>query len=469
MFDRIRRLTAPATDVDPSWLSLPAGFVGAAAVLWFVPLTPDAAAMTAITVFCVALWIGTPVEPWFTALVGVGLIGLTFSTDLALTGFRMPATWLVVVGILIGEAARRSGLAELVERLALSRMPASATTDAVSTYRYLLVVFSFASFGLAVLVPSALVRVLILGPILVSLGDLFTERRAKVGIFLGPLLVTFYASPGILTASLGNIIVAGLAESSGGPAISWTEWLRWMGPVMGLGRVLVVVAIAYVSYRPRDRAGISESDDDQTVTVSAEQRRMLGFLLIGVAIWSTDFVHGLHPLFGALVVALLAFAPGIGVVDPEAVAEPDFSILFFLGAIFAIAEGLRQTGFTDLAAGTLLAFTPSDASATVVLAFVVLITMALSLVMEGMAVASVLTPILVSFATAAGVAVVPVAMMEAVALNTFFFPYQSAVLVAILGLDVVDSIELTRMVSLCSLATLVLLGPVQIAVFVAFF
>jgi hypothetical protein len=43
------------------------------------------------------------------------------------------------------------------------------------------------------------------------------------------------------------------------------------------------------------------------------------------------------------------------------------------------------------------------------------------------------------------------------------------VLVAILGLDVVDSLELTKMASICSLATLLLLVPVQIGLFALFF
>jgi len=88
---------------------------------------------------------------------------------------------------------------------------------------------------------------------------------------------------------------------------------------------------------------------------------------------------------------------------------------------------------------------------------------------EGLAVASVLTPVLVSFAASAGVPLAPVAMIEAVALNAYFFPYQSAVMVAILGLDVVDTVELTRMATVCTIATLGLLVPIQIAVFALFF
>jgi hypothetical protein len=89
--------------------------------------------------------------------------------------------------------------------------------------------------------------------------------------------------------------------------------------------------------------------------------------------------------------------------------------------------------------------------------------------MEGLAVASVLTPVLVSFAGDAGVPLLPVAMTEAVALNVYFFPYQSAVLVGILGLDMANSRELIRMATIASAATLAVLVPVQIALFAFFF
>ena len=469
MTDRLPARAASALPFDPAWLAVPAGVAAAGGVLGAAPLAPDAARMLAITLFCVALWIGTPVEPWFTALVGIGLMGVGFSAELALSGFQSPATWLVVVGLLIGEAASESGLAGLVERLTLNRMPERVATDATAAYRYLLVVLSAGSLALAVLVPSSLVRVLILAPILTSVGDLFDDRAAKIGLFLGPIFATYYGATGILTGSLANIIVTGLVESGGGPSISWTLWAVWMGPVMGIGRTAVVVAVTYLLYRPSDDGSVTAPDAVASVAASPREKRMLVILLIGVAIWATDFVHGLHPLFGAVVVALLSFAPRIGVIDHTAVGETDFSIIFFLGAIFAIAEGLQRTAFTDLAANTLLSYLPADPSLPLVLVFVTLVSMALAFVMEGLAVASVVTPVFVSFATTAGIPLIPVAMVESIALNGYFFPYQSAVLVGILGLDVVDSVELSRMASACTIATLVVLLPIQIGLFVVFF
>jgi di/tricarboxylate transporter len=454
--------------IDPSWLSLPAGAGAAVLVFAYAPLSERTATMLAIAVFCIGLWIGSPVESWFTGLVCLGAVGVTFSTELALIGFRLPATWLVVFGILLGEATRRSGLTKLIEFRALARMPAHVANDAESAYRFLLIVLSAAAFGLIVLVPSSLVRVLALGPVLVSVGERFTERRARIGLFLGPLFVTYYGATGVLTGSLANIIITGLIESSSGLSIGWIEWAVWLGPVMAVGRSIAVVAVAYVLYRPTDPMAIRESSIE-TAEITTDQRRMMAFLLVGVVIWATDAIHGLHPLYGALAVTLLVFAPQIGVVTADAVTDADFSIVFFLGAIFAIAEGLQQTGFTDRAAGAILSVLPGDASLVVVLVMVVVGALLLTVLLEGLAAASVLTPTLVSFTASAGIPLLPVAMAEAIALNTYFFPYQSAVFVAILGLNVVNGRELIRMATVCSVVTLVVLLPIQLAVFALVF
>lgn len=464
---RLRQILAT---FDRSWVSLPVGAIVAGGVVLAAPIPIDMAWMLAITVFCISLWIGNPVPPWFTALIGIGLIGVTFSTDLALVGFRSAATWLIVFGLLIGEATRASGVADLVERWVLQRIPERVTTDPRSLYRYLLITLCFAGLGLAVLIPSALVRVFVLGPIVLSVGELFEGRQPRVGLFLGPLFSTYYGSAGIFTGSLANIIIAGIVESSAGISFGWTEWAVWLGPIMGFGRTLTIIGIAYLLYRPAPEAGLDlEIRDRPSLAVSDTERRMLGFLLLGVAVWATDSLHGLHPLYGALIVVLGAFAPRLGAVDLEVVTDADYSIVFFLGAIFAIAAGLRQTGFTGLAADGILTYLPEDASMPIVLVFVVGLTLVLALFMEGLAVASVITPTLVSFVDGLGLSIKPVAMIEAVTLNTYFFPYQSAVLVAILGLDVVDSRELIRMATLASIATLVILLPMQIAVFTWFF
>jgi anion transporter len=465
--------------VAPEWVAVAPGVAIAAAIMLYAPVATGMATMLAITVFCVNLWIATPVPPWFTSLIGVGLIGIAFSTDLALVGFSSAATWLIVFGILIGEATRASGLAVVVERWVLVHVPTRYRGNVQHTYRFLLVALCLAALGFAVVVPSALVRVLILAPMLVTIGERFDSRQARLGLLFGPLFATYYGGTGILTGSLANIIVTGIVESTAGQSITWTAWIAQMGPLMGIGRVAVVIAVVYALYRPPADGSVSLPDVDtasametadvtettDTTSETGDERRMVVFLVAGVVIWMSDFLHGLHPLYGALLVVLLAYLPRVGVADVEAVGEADFSIVFFVGAIFAIAEGLRRTGFTDAAARAALGVIPTDAPLVLVLVTVVVSAIALTFLMEGLAVASVLTPVFVSFSQSAGIPLVPVVMMEAAALNTYFFPYQSAVLVAILAQDAVQMRELVKTTTIVSLATLVVVFPLQIGLF----
>ncbi|WP_408960684.1 SLC13 family permease [Natrinema sp. 74] len=425
----------------------------------------DVAWMLAITIFCILLWILAPIPPAYTGLIGIGAISVTFSTELALIGFQKPATWLIGFGLLMGEATRQSGLANWAGDWITARtVPKGGATQPIQTYRRLLLALSVGAHILAFLIPSSLVRILIIAPVLTEAGELFDDRTAHVGLFLGPAFATFYGSSGILTADLPNIMLTGFGGSIANHHVSWTEWWFHMYPIMGLTRVLLVCAIVYYLFRPDPSSSVDLPVDTRNDTPRTE-RRMLAVLLVGTAIWMTDFIHGFHPVVGAIAVVVLAFLPRIGVIDFESVGETDFSILFFIAAVFAIGNGLAATGFTEDAAGYLLALIPTDAALAVVLAIIFMITFLLTFLMEGLAVASVLTPILIPYAETAGLPLTPVLMSETLALSSYFFPYQSAVLVVILAEGTADTGEVIRTTIACSLATIVLLLPLQLAFF----
>lgn len=446
--------------------SVPVGILCALGIFALAPVGGDAATMLAITVFCIVLWITTPVPPAVTGLLCVGLVGVSFSPSVALTGFRSPAVWLIVFGLFLGEAARRSGLVDWVSDRVLGYAWPTAKVreaEATSAYRRLLTLFGLLAIGLTVLIPSALVRILLLAPVVASVGNVFESERARTGLFLGPLLATFYASPGVFTAGLPNVIASGIAESLGGTAISWSTWTVQMFPLMGLARGLLVTAVVYGLYRPPRKSSVSAQA--RTVASTGDEGRMMLFLLTGVCFWTTDFLHGLSPVFGALLVVLLALAPRVGVVSLDDLADVDLSIIFFLGAVFAIGNGLSRTGFTTTTAKRLLEVVPDGAALPVVLFLVFGVTVALSFLMEGLAVAAVLTPVLVSFTQNAGLPLPPVVMIEAIALGTFFFPYQSAPLVAIVGEDVVSTGQLIRTTVWASVLSTLVLLPLQVGLF----
>ncbi len=440
-----------------------------AIVAWLIA-SGATAIMLAITLFSIVLWMLTPVPPSYTGLIGLGLIAVTFSTELALVGFQKPATWLIGFGLLMGEATRQSGLATRIGRWIATRSLGNPTdAGSIRSYRRLLLALSIGAHTLAFLVPSALVRILAIAPILRELGSLFDAREARVGLYLGPLFATFYGSAGILTADLPNIIISSFSQSIAGHTISWSEWWLHMYPIMGFVRVLLVIGIVYVLFRPPSDSGF-EVPENGSRDDSRTERRMLAFLSVGTLIWATDFVHGFHPVIGAVTVVVLSFLPAVGVADFETVgSDVDFSILFFIAAVFAIGDGLTQTGFTDRAATYLLELIPTDGPLAVVLISIFAITFALTLLMEGLAVASVLTPILIPYISAAGLPFTPVLLAETMALSSYFFPYQSAVLIVILNEGNLETRELIVTTISCSVATILLLLPIQFGLFSLFY
>ncbi len=449
----------------PDWLVLLAAIAVGGTIAAIAPLERSQAVLLGITAFCIVLWIATPVPPWFTGLAGIGLLGLAFSPELALAGFAEPVLWLIVFGLIMGEAIHRSGIGRTVERRLFAWMAPRHRTepiDPVRLFRRLLIVLCAGGLAFALVLPSSLVRVLIMAPILIEVGRIFESRRARLGLLFGPLFSTFLGAVGVLTAFLPNIVTTGILASTTGETVSWTSWFVAVFPVMGFGRVVLIIALVYVLYRPPPESDISlptpAGTPDPTVL-----RRTVGILGVGALIWMTDAIHGLHPVFGALVVAMLLLTPGIGTVEFDTVEAVDFSIVFFVGAVFAIAAGMTQTGLTDVAATALLDLVPSGTGPGALLVAVFLVTMALMFVVEGLAAASVMTPVLIPFATDMGMPVVSVLQIEAIALGHFFFPYQSIVLVAMLGFDPIESRDLIRITSILSIATIVLLLPIQVA------
>ncbi|MFB6108394.1 MAG: SLC13 family permease [Haloplanus sp.] len=432
-------------------------------VLRYVLGTGAGTVLVVIVLLAVVLWMTNALEPTVVGGIVIALVWLTQSGTRALVGFTYPATWLVVFGIVMGEAIQRSGLSSRLERALYDRiLPRGSVSNPERVYRHLLVVLSLCGAALAIVVPSAMVRVLLMAPIVTGVGERFSSEDARVGIFAGPLVATYYSGTGVLTGSLPNVIVVDILRTSGGIEVSWLQWLLTMFPLMGLARALVVALVVGRLCRPTG----TEFDASHPVRESVTDRsgRMALFVLIGVAIWLTDVWHGLHPAFGVLVVVLLASLPSVGVLSTEALADVDVSIALFVAAVFTIAHGLTATGVADHAAQILLGTVPQPTSLAGNITLTFGVTLVSMLFVECVAVASVLTPILLESVPVAHAT--PVVMAEDVALGTYFFPYQSGVLIAILGEGVVETRQLVVIVSACSIASTILLVPLQFAVLV---
>jgi di/tricarboxylate transporter len=122
-----------------------------------------------------------------------------------------------------------------------------------------------------------------------------------------------------------------------------------------LGTVIACGLIVRWLYPP-ERWSLAETEGDDLAFAATEpwsyaEMKTLVFLLTGVGLWATDFLHHLDPAAIALGIALLLVLPKIGVLDSRAVKSINYLSIIFIAGALSLAQVLQSTHllavFTD--------------------------------------------------------------------------------------------------------------------------
>jgi Sodium:sulfate symporter transmembrane region len=73
------------------------------------------------------------------------------------------------------------------------------------------------------------------------------------------------------------------------------------------------------------------------------EQKALGWLLLAIILWSTDFLHHLHPAVIALGIGLLLAIPKVGLLDAKAVKSMNFLLIIFLAGVISMSNVLIET------------------------------------------------------------------------------------------------------------------------------
>lgn len=89
---------------------------------------------------------------------------------------------------------------------------------------------------------------------------------------------------------------------------------------------------------------------------------MAALLTAGVALWVTDFLHGISPASVGLGIGLAALLPGIGVLDSDDLRSLNYLPILFVGSAISLDGALTATGalshVTDGMMNALIPFVP---------------------------------------------------------------------------------------------------------------
>ena len=209
----------------------------------FDVIPESAQAALGLIVFAVLFWssLALPLElTSLLLLLAMPALGL-LPFDESFAPFAQKTLWLLFAGMVISQAITYSGTDEYLTWRCVRFF-------AASPFR-LLLGLHLLGLSMSLLVPSGMVRVLILIPLGIKLAERLGggEDRALAPAILSALVCsTYYGGCGVLTGSVPNIVVAAQLELYADRSLLWTEWLRWMFPIIGLLRTMICLGVVWL-------------------------------------------------------------------------------------------------------------------------------------------------------------------------------------------------------------------------------
>jgi solute carrier family 13 (sodium-dependent dicarboxylate transporter), member 2/3/5 len=320
-------------------------------VLWWLPLGLDPVAHRAIAIVGLMLvyWMTEALDHGLTALVGCLLFWLLHVAPpaVAFSGFATPTPWFMLGGLLIGQAVRETGLAKRLGYYAVHAAQGSPTRVLLG-FTILVCVLSLllsSSAQVATLAPVAMGVVAALG--------LSPHSNTAKGLFL--VLSYVSSTCGKMILSGGVVVLAwGIMEKQAGVHVLWSQWFLAFLPLT-IPTILASWLTMRWLYPPETTQPSDCASWHDTVrslgSWSRDERKVLGWLLLAITLWATDFLHHGSPAAIGITIGLILTVPGLGVLDMKAVKAVNFLLIIFTGGVVSMANVLTEThALTSLAA-----------------------------------------------------------------------------------------------------------------------
>ncbi|WP_044588394.1 SLC13 family permease [Bradyrhizobium sp. LTSPM299] len=406
----------------------------------------------------ILLWANSVLPEYLTALLFFAAVAVFRAAppEVLFSGFQSDAFWLVLGGFVIGAAIRKVGLADRIAGHLAGRLTGSwfAMVAGVIALTY----------ALAFVMPSNMGRIALLMPIIMALADragLAEGSLGRYGLALAVGFGTYQLSASILPANVPNLIMTGAAERAYGVHFDYMSYLVLHAPVIGIlkGVVLVGCLMWMFPASPQRIEGRAV-----TTPMSAAEWRLSLILLVTLALWMTDNVHGIRPAWVGLVSACLCLLPRIGFLNGEEFAAGvNVRTCVYLAGILGLAAVVAWSGLGNTIGDALIPHLPLDpAHPAADFASMIGLASLLNFVVTANGVPAVFTPLASVLAEHTGLSLPTVLMSQVFAYATPLLPYQAAPIVVAASMARVPASAALKMCLLVGLISFVLLGPLYL-------
>lgn len=378
-------------------LAVPGGLTG---------LGGDARLTLIVFTLATYTWIATSVDDTYVAL-GAGL-ALTatgvISSETLFATLGDETVWLLICAFVLAAAVTKTGLAGRA---------AAFLVGGAGTVRQLVHLTTAGLVVTAFAVPATSGRAALALPVFLALAKALADRRRLVVMLalLFPTVILLSAVATLIGAGAHLITVSVLWEQTG-KELNFVTWLILGLPLAVLSSHLAAELVLLTTTRRADRTGpvritskeIQEhSDSPVEGPLTASEARCLLLLGTVVLLWCSEPLHGVSPALVALIGAVVAASPALGTVGlKDGLRTVPWPLLLFMAATMAMGMALSESGAADWLVGWVPGV--SAMPPWMFLAGVVVISTAAHLALQSRSArSSVLVPLVVAAAIAAGV------------------------------------------------------------------
>ena len=307
----------------------------------------------AAIVLGIALW---ATELADRTLVSVALLVIFVATasqvDVSLTrifSFPLSANFLTIVSsFLLSAGVVNSGVAKKLANDFLNRFCSNLT--------HLVIAACLLNALLAAVIPQPVPRITLLGSIyyvLLTEQNVTAEQKKAV---LFSVFVTATSTAMILKN--GDVVLNAAALSINNVDLTQTEWLRYMTlPSIAASALLTAV---YILYQKKHLQAPLVMNRTRSEAMTRQGKITCLLMLIIVALWVTESVHGISQAYVSLVGVVLMFL--LGILKTPDLKSVKIGLLIFLTAEFALGNVLADSGIAASISEILLRVMPASDS-----------------------------------------------------------------------------------------------------------
>lgn len=420
----------------------------------FIGQTKDLILITLI-LSTIAYWATNIIPLYFSSLIFLFtcLVFALSPKEIIFSGFSSSAFWLVFSGMLIATAIKNVNLN--------NRFFNFFSIIKNISYLKLLIFISIFCLIFSFLMPSSVVRVVLLVPLAITIAKAlgFEENdKGYIGILLTFILCTSIPAFTILPANVPNMILGGLTKEIYDFELLFSHYLLSNFFVLGFLKNIIIVALIYLFFKDEVKNNKLEK---QNSSYSRNEKIVMITLSIMLLFWLTDFIHKISPSVIAMIGVLFLAYPSINIIKSKDINSINFSSLIFVAAIISLGSIVANNEFIKQSLLSIInLYTPSEYELLDYIKITTLMSLS-GVIITQPTIPAIFTPMAEHLSSISSFSLNEIFMMQVAAFSNVYFPFQAPPLAVGLALSGMKQKHMLKVVLILAIVTIIFLYPLE--------